>query len=43
MKDKPQMIRASIDSRFLNQYIKMLIPAIQRRRLQNEKTNDSNG
>lgn len=31
MKDKPQMIRASIDTRFLNQYIKMLIPAIQRK------------
>lgn len=31
MKDKPQMIRASIDMRFLNQYIKMLVPAIQRK------------
>lgn len=31
MKDKPQMIRALIDTRFLNQYIKMLIPAIQRK------------
>lgn len=31
MKDKPQMIRASIDTRFLNQYIKVLIPAIQRK------------
>lgn len=31
MKDKPQMIRASIDTRFLDQYIQMLIPAIQRK------------
>lgn len=31
MKDKPQMIRASIDMRFLNQYINMLVPAIQRK------------
>ncbi len=31
MKDKPQMIRTSIDTRFLDQYIKMLIPAIRRK------------
>ncbi len=31
MKDKPQMIRALIDTRFLSQYIKMLVPAIQRK------------
>lgn len=31
MKDKPQMIKATIDTRFLDQYIKMLVPAIQRK------------
>lgn len=31
MKDKPQMIKVSIDTRFLDQYIKMLVPAIKRK------------
>ena len=31
MKDKPQMIKASVDSGFLPQYIEMIIPAIKRK------------
>lgn len=31
MKDKPQMIRATIDGTFIDQYIEMLIPAIKRK------------
>lgn len=31
LKDKPQMIKVSIDTRFLDQYIKMLVPAIKRK------------
>ncbi|WP_368243664.1 MULTISPECIES: hypothetical protein [Enterococcus] len=31
MKDKPQMIKANVDSGFLPQYIEMIIPAIKRK------------
>lgn len=31
MKDKPQMIKVSIDTRFIDQYIKTLIPEIKRK------------
>ncbi|MDT2648114.1 hypothetical protein P7D50_09920 [Enterococcus dongliensis] len=31
MKDKPQMIRTTIDGTFINQYVEMLIPAIKRK------------
>lgn len=31
MKDKPQMIKANIDSGFFERYIKMIIPAIDRK------------
>lgn len=31
MKDKPQMIKANVDSGFLPRYIEMIIPAIKRK------------
>lgn len=31
MKDKPQMIKANIDSGFLKRYIEMIVPAIKRK------------
>ncbi|MGM0282871.1 MULTISPECIES: hypothetical protein [unclassified Enterococcus] len=31
MKDKPQMIKANIDSGFFTQYIEMIVPAIKRK------------
>lgn len=31
MKDKPQMIKADIDSGFLKRYIEMIVPAIKRK------------
>ncbi|MES5429854.1 MULTISPECIES: hypothetical protein [Enterococcus] len=31
MKDKPQMIKANIDSGFLKRYVEMIVPAIKRK------------
>jgi hypothetical protein len=31
MKDKPQMIKANVDSGFLPRYVEMIIPAIKRK------------
>lgn len=31
MKDRPQMIRTTIDGAFIDQYVDMLIPAIKRK------------
>lgn len=31
MKDKPQVIKANIDSGFLKRYIEMIVPAIKRK------------
>ena len=31
MKDKPQMIKANIDSGFLIRYVEMIVPAIKRK------------
>lgn len=31
MKDKPQTIKATIASEFLDQYIEMLVPALKRK------------
>lgn len=31
MKDKPQTIKANIDSGFLKRYIEMIVPAIKRK------------
>ncbi|MDB1690554.1 hypothetical protein PMV44_01665 [Enterococcus casseliflavus] len=31
MRDKPQMIKANIDSGFLKRYVEMIVPAIKRK------------